>query len=69
MTLKSLNLRFAYEQKIQSWIDWDQSSCNNALQEPSEQLPTGTWLHRKDWVTLNQARTKVGRTGKNLQKL
>ena len=68
MTRESLNPRLAYDQKIEDWIEWDQSPCNNALQEPSEQLPRGTGLQRKDWVTLNRARTKVGKTGKNLHR-
>ena len=68
MTRESLNPRLAYDQKIESWIEWDQSPGNSALQEPSEQLPKGTGLQRKDWVTLNRARSKVGRTGKNLHR-
>ena len=68
MTRESLNPRMSYEYKIESWEEWDKSICNNALQEPSEELPRGTGLNRKDWVTLNRARTKVGRTGKNLHR-
>ena len=68
MTRESLNPTMAYDYKIESWKEWDKSICNNALQEPSEKLPRGTGLNRKDWVTLNRARTKVGRTGKNLHR-
>ena len=41
---------------------------NNAIPEPSKPLSTGTWLHRKECVSLNRTRTKVGITGKNLEK-
>ncbi|XP_066964306.1 uncharacterized protein [Macrobrachium rosenbergii] len=39
-----------------------------AIQSPCESLPHGTNLCRKDWVTLNRARARVGRTGDNLHK-
>ena len=66
MTNESLNPRLAYDNKIERWMEWDESPSNEALQCPSEQLPRGTNLQRKDWVTLNRARAKVGRTGRNL---
>ena len=39
---------------------------NNALPEPNESLPAGIDLPRRDWVTLNRARSKVAKTGDNL---
>ncbi|KAI8482942.1 hypothetical protein Bbelb_393600 [Branchiostoma belcheri] len=41
-------------------------SNNRALPLPSETLPPGTDLRRRDWVALNRARAKVARTGDNL---
>ncbi|GFR76007.1 ATP-dependent RNA helicase p62-like [Elysia marginata] len=34
----------------------------------AKQLPSGRELQRKDWVTLNRARAKVGKTARTLQK-
>ena len=68
MTHESLNIRMAYDHKIEKWREKDQSQCSDAIQEPNEQLPRGTNLPRKDWVTLNRGRAKVGKTGKNLQR-
>ena len=67
MKNESLNLRSAYDHKIESWREWDQST-NDALPEPNEQLPRGTHLQRKDWVTLNRGRAKVGKTGENMKR-
>ena len=67
MTNESLNPQSAHNHKIESWTGWDQSPDNDALPDPTEQLPSGTHLQRKDWVTLNRGRAKVGRTMKNLQ--
>ena len=49
------------------WSEWDDSP-NEAIQSPAEQLPTGTDLQRKDWVSLNRARAKVGKTASTLYK-
>ena len=68
LTNESLNPRLAYDHKIERWTEWDQSPDNDALPYPTEQLPSGSHLQRKDWVTLNRGRTRVGRTGKNLQR-
>ena len=41
---------------------------NEALPEPKEMLPAGSELPRKEWVTLNRARSKVAKTRDNLLK-
>ena len=41
---------------------------NDAVPEPSESLPLGTDLPRRDWVALNRARSKVAKTKDNLVK-
>ena len=54
--------------RLQKWREANPHSPNAALPEPSECLPPGTHLPRPEWVTLNRARTKVGKTGDNLLK-
>ena len=39
---------------------------NDAMPEPSENLPPGTHLPRRLWVALNRARSKVAKTGDNM---
>ena len=68
MTNESLNTRLAQAHKIESWRQWDQSTHNEALPDPNEELPRGTNLQRKDWVTLNRGRAKVGRTGECMKR-
>ena len=54
--------------RLEKWREHD-SCCNNeALPDPSEDLPCGASLGRKKWTTLNRARSRVGKTGDNLQK-
>ena len=53
--------------RLVTWRELDTSE-NQALPEVSESLPSGTNLTRRDWVTLNRARAKVGRTGDNMLK-
>ena len=68
MTNQSLNPDEAENHRLSTWKEWDKSPGNEAVQEPQENLPKGTELPRKDWVTLNRARAKVGRTNKNLHR-
>ena len=70
MTTESLNplLTPSYHHKIEQWIEWDSLPPTEAIQAPTEELPSGTDLPRKEWVALNRARCKVGRTGSNLLK-
>ena len=49
---------------LDKWKEWDNYN-SRAIQSPREGLPSGTDLPRKEWVTLNRARSKVGRTGRN----
>ena len=51
--------------RLRRWTETDQHH-RQSIPEPSENLPNGTSLSRKDWVALNRARAKVGRTGDNL---
>ena len=41
---------------------------NEALPAPKEELPSGSGLPRKEWVTLSRARAKVAKTRDNLLK-
>ena len=50
------------------WIEREAANANAALPLPNEGIPTGHGLSRKDWVTLNRARAKLGKTGDNLLK-
>lgn len=68
MTTESLDSTETPYYIIEKWKDLDGSTGNGALQEPSDQLPNGHGLPRKDLVALNLARTRVGRTADNLKR-
>ena len=68
MTVESLHPEQSASCRLEKWNEWDCSPTNNATQAPREQLPTGTGLPRKSWVTLNRARAKVGKTASSLHK-
>ena len=68
MTTESLDPNVSANYRLDQWRQWDSLQPDEAIQDPREQLPTGTSLSRRDWVTLNRARAKVGRTGKKLLK-
>ena len=68
MTNESLDPDEAASYRINAWKEWDTTPRNDAVQEPQEDLPKGTNLPGKDWVTLSRARSKVGRTQKNLHR-
>ena len=68
MATESLDPEEASSYRISQWREWDKDTDNAAVQEPLEKLGKGTDLPRKEWVTLNPARAKVGRTAKNLQR-
>ena len=67
MTAESLRPNLSAQYRTDKWSEWD-SLNNDAIQAPTEQLPTGTELPRKDWVTLNRARAKVGKTASSMHK-
>ena len=67
MTAESLDPDLSSHHRINEWSEWD-SYQNYAIQAPREALPSGTDLPRKDWVTLNRARAKVGKTASTLHK-
>ena len=66
-TVESLNPDQSVNYRINAWKEWDTTS-NEAIHPPAENLPTGTDLSRKEWVTLNRARAKVGKTASTLFK-
>ena len=68
MEAESLDPAAASQCRLDKWREWDKTTENEAVQQPSENLPSGSDLPRKEWVTLNRARAKVGRTAKNLQR-
>ncbi|GFR66767.1 hypothetical protein ElyMa_003691000 [Elysia marginata] len=57
----------AASHRLELWNTWD-NTTNEAIQPQKEQLPSGRELQRKDWVTLNRARAKVGMTASTLHK-
>ena len=68
MTISSLDPAEAATHRVENWRETDHCPPSEAIQIPCESLPQGTNLCRKDWVTLNRARAKVGRTRDNLHK-
>ena len=64
-TVDGLEPTRAADHRLEKWRESDQWPPNEALPIPNEGLPSGTTLTRKDWVTLNRARVKVGKTGDN----
>ena len=67
MKAESLDPDTSSKHRTERWTQWDVYN-NDAIQTPKEQLPSGTYLPRKDWVTLNRARAKVGKTASSLHK-
>ncbi|GFR99826.1 ATP-dependent RNA helicase p62-like [Elysia marginata] len=66
-TVESVQPDQAASHCLELWNTWD-NTTNEAIQPPKEQLPSGRELQRKDWVTLNRARAKVGKTASTLHK-
>ena len=69
MNAESLNPKASKKFILEQWQEWDQSTKIDSVQKPSENLPKSIDLTRKEWVTLNRARSKVGRTAKNKERL
>ena len=65
MATESLDHNEPANELLNKWNEWD-DHASDAVQDPKEELPSGTDLPRKEWVTLNRARAKVGKTGRNL---
>ncbi|KAK3889698.1 hypothetical protein Pcinc_006264 [Petrolisthes cinctipes] len=68
MTIDSLEHMESTNYRLQKWREWDPVTPNDAIQSLCKHLLSGKNLSRKDWVTLNRARSKVGKTGNNLLK-
>ena len=51
--------------RLRRWMETEQHH-SESIPKPSEDLSNGASLSRKDWVALNRARAKTGRTGDNL---
>ena len=66
-TVESLDSNLSAFWRLKAWNELE-TYPNEAIQPPIEELPTGTNLQRKDWVSLNRARAKVGRTASTLHK-
>ena len=66
-TVESLDPNLSAFWRSKAWNDLE-TYPNEVIQPPIEELPTGTDLQRKDWVSLNRARAKVGRTASTLHK-
>ncbi|KAK3870172.1 hypothetical protein Pcinc_011237 [Petrolisthes cinctipes] len=56
------------QHRLEQWEIWDRSTFHPTVPPPSESLPNGTSFKRNEWVALNRARAKVGRTQDNLHK-
>ncbi|GFR84582.1 RNA-directed DNA polymerase from mobile element jockey-like [Elysia marginata] len=66
-TVESVQPDQAASHRLELRNTWD-NTTNEAIQPPEEQLPSGRELQRKDWVTLNRTRAKVGKTASTLHK-
>ena len=66
-TVASLDPNLSAFWRLNAWNELE-TYPKEVIQQPIEELPTGTDLQRKDWVSLNRARAKVGRTASTLHK-
>ena len=64
-TVAELEKKQAPSYRLERWREGEQWQQNEALPDIRENLPSGTALPRKDWVSLNRARVKVGKTNDN----
>jgi len=67
VTTLGLEGRSPAQHRLEQWELWDRSASYASV-PPSESLPNGTSFKRNEWVALNRARAKVGRTNNNLHK-
>ena len=67
MTEEGIDPNHAETFRLFTWKEWD-NYTNEAVQYPKEELPSGTKLPRNEWVTLNRARAKLGRTADTMNK-
>jgi len=62
-----MNPDLSAQYRTSKWSEWD-SYDSNAVQSPREEITTGIDFLRKDWVSLNRVRAKVGKTASSLHK-
>lgn len=67
-TVIGLQGRTPTQYRHEQWMEISRTPPHGPLPPPSENLPNGTSFNRKEWVTLNRARTGVGKTNGNLQR-
>ena len=65
VTVDRLGNESLYAYKQRWWTETDQHH-SQSIPKPTENLSNGISLSRKNWVAVNRAREKVGRTGDNL---
>ena len=68
MTTEGLEPNKAAKHRLERWRESERQLNNEALPDPDESLPPGSSLPRRDWVCLNRARSKVGKTNDKLHK-
>ena len=68
MTTEGLENIDPSKYRVEKWRESDHHTTNEALPNPSKDIPCGFSLSRKKSVTLNRGGAKVGKTGDNLQK-
>ena len=54
--------------RLQQWNEAVREDDSEVQPAPIEQLPAGSELPRKEWLTLNRARAKLAKTRDNLNK-
>ena len=67
-TTLGLEGRSPAKHRLEQWELWDRPAAYASVPPPSESLPNGSSFKRNEWVALNRARAKVGRTNNNLHK-
>ena len=68
-TVEALPLgQTAHSCMLEMWRSVTDDNLDVAIPKPAESLPEGSMLGRREWATLNRARSGVGKTCKNMFK-